>query len=149
MICGLFAPGLFWWAQARPAPNVFTPLRPRLRRIRSAAAAGGPQLYRRRRKTDRAGRYSAAPSALPRAPTLCGARRAAARSRCSARSGSLRSPPLLRPRRCGDCRPPRACFVRSAPPAAILRRPPRSAPSPADVRHPLRVPELPAPRSGR
>lgn len=76
-------------------------------------------------------RFSAAPSPLPRAPTRSGAPCVAHALRRSARRGSLRSPPRLRPLSAAIAPLRRGVVARSALPAATLRRPPRSARSPA------------------
>lgn len=101
-----------WWGPGAALLDTIRPCGLACCAIRRAAAAGGPQSGAGGAVRVGAGRYSAAPSALPRDPTRSGAPCGPHLLAAAARRGPLRSPPRLRPPRCGD-RPAASRSLRS------------------------------------
>ena len=123
----LAAAGDFGGPLRRPSSDATRPCALACHGLRRAAAA-----FARRRQSCSADSPAGERRSLGLAPcptqkrcSSCGAR-----SPASARRGPLRSPPRLRPRSVGDCRPSSRSSLGLALPGRTLRGPPRSAGAP-------------------
>lgn len=121
---------LILWARGGVSPGCSRPCALACHGIRRAAAASGPQRYRRRRQSSWCGPQFRRSLGLAPCPTrkrcsLCGSR-----SPASARRGPLRSPPRLRPRSVGDRRPASRSSLGLALSGRPMRGPSRSAHAP-------------------